>query len=40
MTRSVYCDRGSGDLSSLDNPAVLGDIRLARAATLTTEGRR
>jgi hypothetical protein len=33
MIRSVYFDRGPGDLSSLDIPAVLGDIRLARAAT-------
>jgi hypothetical protein len=33
MIRSVYFDREPGDLSLLDNPAVLDDIRPAHAAT-------
>ena len=32
VIRSVYCDTPAGDLSSLDNPAALDDIRGAAAA--------
>ncbi|MES2999516.1 MAG: AMP-binding protein [Pseudomonadota bacterium] len=31
VIRSVYCDMPAGDLSSLDNPAALDDIRAAAA---------
>ncbi|HSW16399.1 MAG TPA: acetate--CoA ligase, partial [Ramlibacter sp.] len=33
VIRSVYCDQPAGDLSSLDNPAALDEIRAAAGAT-------
>jgi acetyl-CoA synthetase len=32
VIRSVYCGLPAGDLSSLDNPAALDEIRAAAAA--------